>query len=85
MPPMENLAKLLLDLIVIGVVVRRGNALTNRAYEHLREPTMNLWFSPLFDATNFTDEGQTARQQALRFWRWGVPIACVCLLLIGLV
>jgi hypothetical protein len=40
---MENFAKLLLDVLVIGVVVRRGNALTNRAYEHLREPTKNLW------------------------------------------
>jgi hypothetical protein len=85
MRPTEDFVKLVLDLLIVGVVVRRGNALTNLAYEHLRDPTKNLWFSPLFDPANFTDQGQIARQRALRFWRWAVPIVCVCILIIGLV
>lgn len=77
---MGNFAKLLLDALIIGLVVRRENALTNRAYEQLREPTKNLWFSPLFDPANFIDEGQLARRRALRFWRWAVPMRVyVCL------
>ena len=85
MVPIKNFAKLLLDVLVIYVVVSRGNRLTNRAYTHLRDRSVNVWFSPLFDATNFTDEGQPARERALHFWRWAIPIACVCLLLIGLI
>jgi len=81
----ENFAKLLLDAIIIGLLVRRGNALTNRAYAHLRNPAKNVWFATLFAAADFTDEGQAAREDAVRFWRWGIPVACVGLLLIGLV
>lgn len=81
---MGKFVKLLLDILVIGIFVMRGNVLTNRAYKHLRDPSTGLWFSPLFEADKFTDEGQASRRRAVTYWRVGLLIAVTCLFLIAM-
>lgn len=80
---MGNYFRLLLYISVIGAFLVRGNTLTRRAFAYLRQPDRAYTVSPIWDASMFTEDGQEARRVAVRFWRIGGIVVCVCLYLLS--